>query len=202
MVTHRASRTARRLALLALAAAPLALAAPAQAGCFATATLSPAPTVGQMAAGTPWHGEITVRQHGTRLVGDATPAMILRGETETRAMAQPTDRLGVYAVEITPPAAGTFAVALEDGFERPMCSSVHELGNVDVAAGSGLAATGGGGSGGTSSGGADDFATAIAVGAFALGAVALAATGIGFALAGRRERRRDEASTAGGAPLV
>ena len=62
LAVHRTSRRARRLVIAALAAAPLAIAGPAQAGCFATAGLPSTPD--GLAAGSTWTVDVTIRQHG------------------------------------------------------------------------------------------------------------------------------------------
>lgn len=134
LAVRRTSRRARRLAIAALAAAPLALAGPAQAGCFATAGLPSTPD--GLAAGSTWTVDVTIRQHGQTLLAGATPTVILTpaGGAPQRFDAEPTARVGVYRADVTLPPAGTYALSVEDGFVPVECESTHTFGTVAIAA--------------------------------------------------------------------
>lgn len=134
LAVHRTPRRARRLVIAALAAAPLAIAGPAQAGCFATAGLPSTPD--GRAAGSTWTVDVTVRQHGDKLLAGATPTVILTPAdgAPQRFDAVPTDQVGVYRADVTLPPAGTYALAVEDGFVPAECEQTHTFGSVSIAA--------------------------------------------------------------------
>jgi len=220
-MTHHAAggrrrRRARTVVVAAIGvAAPLALAAPAAAGCFATVGIGSSPA--GLTAGSTWTVDLAVRQHGERLVTGATPTVVLTAADGSvrRIDAVPAAAPGHYTATVPLPAAGRFALAVEDGFERPHCSSLHTFGSVTVAdgGGSGSAQAGGGGGGDdggsavaagvarvAADGGSSGSAQAItggggdggsAVAASVAGVAAVAALG-GAVLAVRSRRRRDD----------
>jgi hypothetical protein len=117
----------------------LAYAAPATAGCWATAQLVKPPD--GTPAGTPWTAEITILQHGRNPLPDAPdarPKVILTNadgarETFTAKPVDPTK--GTYSAEIVFPSSGTWTYSVFDDFttwneESAPCSRTHELGTV------------------------------------------------------------------------
>lgn len=116
-------------------------AAPATAGCWATAQLA-APPAGT-AAGTTWTAEITVLQHGSYPLPDAAearPTVTIAnaaGERKTFT-AKPLDASkGTYAAEVVFPTGGTWTYAVFDDFtsadgEPVPCSRTHELGTAKI----------------------------------------------------------------------
>jgi hypothetical protein len=142
-----ARRRRRALVVAGALAAPLALAAPAGAGCMATVgVLTPPPA--DLAAGGTWSVDLRVMQHGVTPMPDATPAVILRAPdgTTTRTVATPTSTVGVYHADVGVPAAGTYAVAVEDGFPVRECMQTHTFADLTVAAPPAAAGGGDGGS--------------------------------------------------------
>lgn len=173
MTHHVAEGRRRRRARTAVVAAAgvtagLALAAPASAGCFATVGIDSTPA--GMTAGSTWTVDLAVRQHGERLVTDATPTVVLTAADGSvrRIDGVPAAAPGHFTATVPLPAAGTFALAVEDGFERPYCSTLHPFGSVTVAdggtAGSAQALGGGGGGdgGAVAAAGVDDAAAVAA----------------------------------------
>lgn len=123
--------TLRMLPLtVALAALALAAAGTAAAGGWATAGVSPLPPE-DVTAGATWRPTITLLQHGRTPLDGVSPSITIRsGDGETRTFAAaPTGKPGTYAVEVTFPSAGAWAIALDDDF-----SQVHTFGTVSVAA--------------------------------------------------------------------
>jgi LPXTG-motif cell wall-anchored protein len=108
-----------RLTLLALAAAVLALPAPASAGGWATVGFDPPPKT--LTPGEPWTVELTVLQHGVTPLEGVRPVVIVRREGQTRAKseyfpAKPTGRPGVYRTTVVFGSAGTWRYVVDDGF--------------------------------------------------------------------------------------
>jgi hypothetical protein len=118
-----------RIALLALAAV-LLLPAGAQAGGWATVELDRAPS--GIVAGTPWHVELIVKQHGVTPLDGVKPSVRIAnaaGVVRTfpaRAAGPP----GHYVAEVTYPAAGTWRTRIYDGFTD---ASPHRLSPLSVA---------------------------------------------------------------------
>ena len=114
-------------------AAALLLAAPAsaEAGCWATAQLSSLPT--GMHAGTTWKLDITVKQHGRRLLPTAKPTVTIADAdgAETVFRARKTGRLGVYRASVVFPSAGRWSYTVFDGFV-PMCAREHSFPAVTI----------------------------------------------------------------------
>jgi YtkA-like len=120
-----------------LAAAGIALvgAGTASAGCMATVGLSPQPDV---AAGETWTANIQVLQHGQTPMADATPSVIVAnaatGEERTfpATLSNPED--GVYVASVVFPTAGSWSVAVNDGFPVAECARTHTFGAHTIAA--------------------------------------------------------------------
>jgi hypothetical protein len=133
----------RRLIAVLAAAAGLAVAGTAQAGCWATVGLSTLPE--GAAPGETWAVDVNVLQHGRTPLADATPAVLIRssatGETR-RFPAEPTAVEGRYRAEVVFPTAGTWAVSVHDGFPVSECAQVHTFGTWPI--GAGARAPGGG----------------------------------------------------------
>jgi hypothetical protein len=122
------------VALTVAAAAGLALAASAQAGCMATVGLSSTPKAG-IAAGTPWVVTIRVMQHGVTPMSDAKPEVRIR-RTNGRPIvfkASKTARVGSYRARVVFPRAGTYTLGVYDGFPVKECAVVHTFNDVVVA---------------------------------------------------------------------
>jgi hypothetical protein len=105
----------RRIALLVVLFV-LAPAGVAHAGGWATVELGEAPH--GLAAGTPWHVELIVKQHGiTPLDGLQPSVRIVSSAGVVRSFpARPAGRPGVYAADVTFPSAGTWRARILDGF--------------------------------------------------------------------------------------
>ena len=112
------------IALVAVAA--LALSGTAAAGGWATVGLSGLPT--GVDEDEPWNVELTVLQHGKTPLAGVKPTLTIRnvdtGEKQTFA-AKPTDRVGVYAVEVVFPSTGTWAYEVYDGFGQYGGAQTH-----------------------------------------------------------------------------
>jgi hypothetical protein len=188
----------RTALLLTVVLSAFVLAADATAGCFATAGLTAPPsTVGP---GDVWTAQITVKQHGVRLIPDAKPTLTIQGEDGARKTfaAKPTDEVGVYAASVVFPTSGQWYYEVNDGFvggEKGQtwdCSTTHTFSAVTI---------GGDGSSGPASGDPTPAASVEPASAPSDGGVATfvivllvavavslaAATGIGLA---RRSARR------------
>jgi hypothetical protein len=178
-----ARRRRRTLVVAAAAAAPLVLAAPAGAGCMATVGLLTPPPAG-LAAGGSWSVDLRVMQHGVTPMPDATPAVLLRAPdgTVSRTAATPTATVGVYHADVRVPAAGSYGVAVEDGFPVPECRQTHTFAELQVAAAP--TAAGGEGDGGTPAAAAEPAQAAPASGGSGDDVAWLAGAGVaGAALA-------------------
>jgi hypothetical protein len=122
--------------------AALTFAAPASAGCWATAGLAPPPA--GTASGEVWTAQITVLQHGRNPLPDArdaTPTItIVNGDTGARKTftAKPTDPSGGrYEAQVVFPSAGTWRYEVFDGFTswdgRPApCARTHTFASVKI----------------------------------------------------------------------
>jgi YtkA-like protein len=134
--------------------AALAFAAPAGAGCWATAGLAP-PLQGTR-AGEVWTAEITVLQHGRNPLpdaSDATPTVtIVNTATGARRTftAKATDpSAGRYEARVVFPSAGAWRYEVFDGFTswdgRPApCAKTHTFASVQIGGGGGASAPGSG----------------------------------------------------------
>ncbi|HSO01675.1 MAG TPA: hypothetical protein VLS46_04055 [Gaiellaceae bacterium] len=125
----------RTLAALAVAAAALALAGTAQAGCMATVGLSSAPKAGHP-AGKPWVVTIRVLQHGRTPMPDAKPVVRIRnaaGKLFT-FRAAPTKVVGSYRARVVFPKPGRYTLGVYDGFPVADCARVHTFRSVVIVA--------------------------------------------------------------------
>jgi hypothetical protein len=131
----------RKVVMLATAVAALAFAGAAQAGCWATAGISPLPKA--IDAGGVWTVDVTVLQHGRTPMPDAKPSVVITNATtgETRTVpAQPTSTVGVYRADVTFPGGGSWDVAVNDGFPVAECASTHTFGAYTIGGGDGTPA--------------------------------------------------------------
>lgn len=150
-----------------------AFAGTAQAGGWATVELGePAPS--DLSAGTPWKVELIVKQHGVTPLDGVTPSVEITNAQGDRQLfeAKPTGAPGTYAAVVTYPTAGEWNTRFYDGFTD---ATPHRLKPLEIAPGTGAAASGGGG-----------FPTPQVV---AIGVVALMFV-VGLALVTDRPRRR------------
>jgi hypothetical protein len=122
---------ALRIALLAAIAAALAVPTAATAGGWATVGFDPPPE--GLAPGEPWQVDLTVLQHGrTPLVG-VHPRVIVRAEDgggPESFPARATGKPGVYRATVVFESAGTWKLAVDDGF-----TATHRFPAVEVGAG-------------------------------------------------------------------
>jgi hypothetical protein len=118
----------RRLGLLLLLAFALP-AAPAAAGGWATVQLATMP--GCLSAGTPWHVELYVKQHGITPLDDARPRIRITDGKDVRTFsARHTGHPGTYAATVTFPRAGTWRTRIFDGWSD---ATPHRLAPLQVA---------------------------------------------------------------------
>ena len=123
------------LVLAASAAAALALAGVAQAGCMATVGLSSMPKPG-LTAGEPWVVTIRVLQHGRTPMSNAKPEVRIRnaaGKLFT-FRGRPTATVGSYRARVVFPKAGRYSLRVYDGFPYAACARVHTFRSVLIAA--------------------------------------------------------------------
>jgi hypothetical protein len=122
-------------ALVASAAAALALAGTAQAGCMATVGLSSVPKAGHP-AGKPWVVTVRVLQHGRTPLADATPEVRIRNAAGKlmRFAARPTATVGSYRARVVFPKAGRYSLRVYDGFPYAECARVHTFKPVVIVA--------------------------------------------------------------------
>jgi hypothetical protein len=165
--------------------AALAFAAPASAGCWATAGLASPPE--GIAAGEVWTARITVLQHGRNPLPDAanaTPKVsIVNGATGARKTftAKASDpAAGRYEARVVFPSAGTWSYEVFDGFTswngRPApCARTHTFASVQI-----------GGPGAASGSGSDTFPVWPVAG----GVGALLAAALGLVWFARRHGSR------------
>jgi hypothetical protein len=113
----------------------LATAGAASAGCMATVGLSPQPGV---AAGETWTADIRVLQHGQTPMADATPSVLIAntvsGEERVYAAALVDAAEGRYRADVVFPAAGSWRVAVNDGFPVAECARTHTFGTHTISA--------------------------------------------------------------------
>ena len=128
-----------------IAAAALAQAGTASAGCMATAGLAQPPP--GTAAGEGWTANVRILQHGITPLAGASPTVTIRnaktGEAKTFA-AKSTGETGVYRAAVTFPSGGTWSYEVFDGFPVRECARTHTFAAVSIAGAAG------GGSGGWS----------------------------------------------------
>jgi hypothetical protein len=113
----------------------LATAGAASAGCMATVGLSPQPGV---AAGETWTADIRVLQHGQTPMADATPSVLIANTVSGEERAYPAALVdaaeGRYRADVVFPAAGSWSVAVNDGFPVAECARTHTFGTHTIAA--------------------------------------------------------------------
>jgi hypothetical protein len=131
-----------RKALFAIVlVAALGYAAPATAGCWATAQLVKPPD--GTPAGAPWTAHITILQHGRNPLPDAREARPRVGISNAAGdrkifTATPVDPLkGTYKADIVFPSNGTWRFSVFDDFttwnkQSAPCSRWHKLGTVQI----------------------------------------------------------------------
>jgi hypothetical protein len=131
----------RKALFVSVLVAALAYAAPATAGCWATAQLVKPPD--GTPAGTPWIAHITILQHGRNPLPDAPearPRVAITNAAGDRKTftATPVDATkGTYEAEIVFPGSGTWRFSVFDDFttwnkQSAPCSRWHELGTVQI----------------------------------------------------------------------
>ena len=126
----------------AVVLAGLTFAAPASAGCWATAELEPPPAA--TTAGEVWPATITVLQHGVHPLpdaGDATPRVTIinreTGEKQTFMAWASDPAAGVYEAKVIFASAGTWSYQVFDGFttwngEPAPCAQTHTFAAVQI----------------------------------------------------------------------
>jgi len=122
--------------VLAALAVSLAAAGAAQAGCWATVGLRPLPDGTK--AGEVWAPELEVLQHGRTPYAGGRPSVLIRDRSGKRHVfpAGPAGRPGIYRAEVRFPKAGTWSIAVNDGFTACGGSGqVHTFGAVAVSGG-------------------------------------------------------------------
>lgn len=108
---------ALRIALLAMIAATLAVPTAATAGGWATVGFDPPPE--GLAPGEPWQVDLTVLQHGRTPLEGVHPRVIVRSEDGGERGSFParaTGKPGVYRATVVFESAGTWKLAVDDGF--------------------------------------------------------------------------------------
>jgi hypothetical protein len=138
----------RKAALLvATAAAALAAAGTASAGCMATVGLSPLPAGSE--AGEPWVVDLVVRQHGLTPLADASPSVVVEDEATGRQLAFAATLVdaaeGRYRASVVFPTAGSWSVAAYDGFPVAECARTHTFGSYEIGTPGPQSPAGGGG---------------------------------------------------------
>ena len=121
----------------------LVLAPAAQAGGWATVTLSSTPAGVQ--PGKTWGVDVTVLQHGRTPLTGVHPVVTIRGgDTIKDFAASPTGKPGVYRAEVVFPTAGRWTYQIDDGFISQM---PHTYPAVQIGEPGAAAATSGDGGG-------------------------------------------------------
>lgn len=107
--------------------AALALAPPAQAGCWATVKLSSLPNARV------WNVTVTPLQHGLTPLPNAKPRIEIRnGSGPWRVFrARATAKSGVFRARVVFPAGGRWTFRVWDGFE-PHCARYHTFRSVTL----------------------------------------------------------------------
>ncbi|MGH2921305.1 MAG: hypothetical protein ACRDKU_04475 [Gaiellaceae bacterium] len=125
-------------------------AAPAAAGCMATAGLAPPPA--GTAPGEAWTAEITILQHGINPLPNARDAepkvTIVHQETGKKQAftARPSDPArGRYEATVIFPFGGTWTYEVFDDFPEAQCARTHKFGAVEIGGPTAASGSGGGG---------------------------------------------------------
>jgi hypothetical protein len=128
----------RKTILGALIACSLVVPAPALAGGWATAGLTPAQPPDGSGPGDPWVATVTVLQHGMTPLPGVKPVLTLT-DTETGErldfQAKPTRETGAYRVVVTLPESGTWNVSVYDGFTQYGGAQTHTFAPITVGEG-------------------------------------------------------------------
>lgn len=144
----------RKALLGAIAVAALAFAAPASAGCWATAGLAPPPA--GTAAGDVWTAKLTILQHGRNPLpdaADAKPTVTIvnqaSGERQTFTARSTDAAAGRYEAQVVFPSAGTWRYEVFDGFtswngQPAPCAKTHTFAAAQIG-GPGAGSRSGGG---------------------------------------------------------
>jgi hypothetical protein len=107
----------------------LAFAGTASAGCWATVGVSPLPNVGP---GETWTANVQVLQHGRTPMADATPTVLIENRATGEQRAFPASLVdpaeGRYRAAVVFPEAGSWSVAVHDGFPTAECAQTHTFG--------------------------------------------------------------------------
>jgi hypothetical protein len=140
----------RKLLIAGALVGALTHAAPAAAGCWATAGLAPPPS--GTVAGEPWTAEITVLQHGRNPLPNAAEAeptvTIVHAATgkEETFTAKPSDSAaGRYEARVVFPFGGVWSYEVYDDFPEAQCARTHEYGAVQIGGPSASSVADGGG---------------------------------------------------------
>lgn len=106
----------RKLIVLAVLAAGLAVPAFASAGGWATVGIEPLPD-GTGAGGT-WSPDITIRQHGRTPLDGLAPVVTITDQDGASHdfAAEPAGQPGMYTADVTFPEAGSWKIVVESGF--------------------------------------------------------------------------------------
>jgi hypothetical protein len=119
----------------------LGLASPAAAGCWATAGLSPLPNV---SAGETWIANVRVLKHGNKPLVDAKPAVLAENAATGERLTFPASLVDPiesrFRAEVIFPSAGSWSVAVDDGFPWAECARTHTFGTHAIGAGTAPAA--------------------------------------------------------------
>lgn len=132
----------------------LTSAAPASAGCWATAGLAPPPN--GTSAGDVWKARVTVLQHGRNPLPDArdaSPKVTIvnhgSGEKQTFVAKASDPAAGLYVARVVFPSAGSWSYQVFDGFtswngEPAPCAQMHSFAAVQIGGPGAAAGTGSG----------------------------------------------------------
>jgi hypothetical protein len=126
----------RRLVWLLATGIALGIASPAAAGCWATAGLSPLPRVD---AGETWIANVRVLQHGNKPLVDAKPVVLVENAATGERLTFPARLVDPiesrFRVDVIFPSAGSWSVAVNDGFPWAECAQTHTFGTHAIGAG-------------------------------------------------------------------
>jgi YtkA-like protein len=184
---------ALRIALIAAIGAALAVPTAATAGGWATVGFDPPPA--GLAPGEPWQVDLTVLQHGRTPLEGVHPRVIVRSEEGGEAKSFParaTGKPGVYRAKVVFESAGTWRLAVDDGFSATHRFPAVQVGEGGKTGGGESVAVAGAAAATPPSAGDDGPNLLLALGAAAVAAVA---AGLGAAFV---QRRRGGPSPAAG----
>jgi len=186
----------KRVVLLAVAAAMLALPAGASAGGWATVQLDSVPTGTQ--PGDPWNVELTILQHGVTPLEGVSPTVLVskKGSGEQAFEAVATKEAGVYRASVVFESPGTWNYKIDDGFSQvhtyaPVAIGSGAAEEAATAAGDSQQAPPAGSGGGAQTAPASDDGPDLLL---AFGVAAVAGLGAAFLTAAFRRRREGPAA--------